>query len=182
MKKAKWLITSLVALLIVLGIIFVRARFNEPVNGHGPEKEITVTPAWNGEKVQIPAPIRFPECGKDTKEYRRWRWTKHAGDFTTFDLEGYKYVADGHGFGADPQDPQGRIRPIIGAVSRYAPDGTRESYTSYNFRGPSEWYLYDKNGHKTMQVRWTGIGMNVLINDAEGKTRKEWCVNRKGQV
>ena len=182
MKKAKLLLVGLAGLLVVLAGVLLRVQLKEPGIGHGPAKDMTVTLAWSGEGIQIPAPVVFPEWGKRTREYRWWKWKKSARDFTTFDLEGCKYVADGQGFGADPQDPEGKVRPIIGGVCRYGPDGTRESYTSYNFRGPSEWYVCDEKGKKRIYARKTGIGIDVQFKDAEEKKCKEWYVNRRGQV
>ena len=153
MKTGKWLIAGL-AVVIALVIVFAKIRIGEPTIGHGPASQMVITLGWNGQAVQIPAPVQFPEWGKQTREFRRWKWKKNVQDFATFDLEGCKYVAHGLGFSADPQDPEGKLMPDINAVSRYLPTGEKEAYANYNFSGPSEWYAYDESGHKTGE--WGG--------------------------
>lgn len=182
MKKGRLFIAGLTVLLITLAIVFVKVGTREPAIGNGPAKEMAVTLAWSGEAVQIPAPVRFPEWGKQTREFRRWRNKKDVRDFTAYDLQGCKYVAHGLGFSADPKDPQGKLMPDIHAVLRYGPDGARESETSYNFHGPSEWSLYDKYGYRTVRLGQIGIGLQVDFFDEDGGRCKEWSVNRRGQI
>jgi len=91
--------------------------------GAGPEREMTLTLGWNNEDVNIPAPVEFPEWGKGTWESILWRWKKDARTFTVTDLEGYKYVAEGHGF---QRDKNGGLYGAFGSIKRYRPDGKLE--------------------------------------------------------
>ena len=183
MEKTKTLIIPAAFALLIILIIFVWAVFiNEPAVGHGPQKQIHLTLAWNNEKIQIPAPVTFPEWGKHSRQFRLWKRKKDARDFTTHDLEGCTYIANGLGFIADPQNPDGKFIPDIHAVSRIGPDGKKQSWTGYNIHGPSEWCTYDQNGQKAVEVLKTSIGLTVNFFDAQGNNNKEWTVNKKGNI
>ena len=181
--KLRWfIIIVLFVALIALVVVYVYARFQEPQIGHGPAKEMTITMPWNGQTVEIPAPVQFPQWGKQKRAFQRWARTKDVRNFTTSDLEGYKYIAYGLGFSADPQDPKGKLMPDIHAVSRYRPEGTIESYTNYNFHGPSEWSIYDEQGNRIMLIMKTSIGLEVVFEGIDGKSYKEWNINKNGQI
>ncbi|MBN2182881.1 MAG: hypothetical protein JW715_13300, partial [Sedimentisphaerales bacterium] len=173
--KIRWFVISVLSVaLIVLAVVYLTDRFHEPEIGHGPAKEMTITMPWNGKTAGIPAPVQFPQWGRQTREFRRWARTKDVRNFTTSDLEGYTYKAHGLGFSTDPQDPKGQLMPDINAVSRYRPEGTIESCTSYNFHGPSEWSKYDERGNRTVLVMRTSIGLVVVFENEDGKRYKEW--------
>ena len=168
----RWfIIFVLFVALIALVFVYVKVRFQEPEIGHGPAKEMTITMPWNGQTVEIPAPVQFPQWGKQTREFRRWAKKKNVRDFTTSDLEGYKYTAHGLGFSKDSHT--GKSYPLILSVERFNSDGLRDASTLYEPRGPVEWYICDSQGNKTMRVMRTSIGAEVNFLSENNKVYKE---------
>lgn len=179
--KLRWfIIVVLFVALIALGFVYVKVKFQEPQIGHGPAQEMTITMPWNGQTVEIPAPVQFPQWGKQTREFRRWAKTKDVRNFTAFDLKGRKYVAHGLGFVKDSQS--GKSVPLINAVERISPDGLKDAFTLYEPRGPVEWYIYDEQGNRTMLIMRTSRCLEVVFEGQNGKSFKEWNINKKGQI
>lgn len=179
--KLRWLIIIILFVaLIALVVVYVYAKLQEPQIGHGPAKELTITMPWNGQTAKIPAPVQFPQWGKQTRAFQRWAKKKNVRDFTTFDLEGYKYIAHGLGFSKDSQT--GKSHPLILSVDRFNPDGLKDAFTLYEPQRPVEWYVYDEKGNRTMLVMFSSCGLDVVFEGADGKSYKEWNINKNGQI
>lgn len=181
-------LTVIVALVLIIAALVSILIFTLRSSGigDGPEREMILTLGWNGEEAKIPAPVEFPRWGKETWEFRQWRWKKDARKFTTFDLEGYKYVADGHGFA---RNDQGKLYGLFGSVKRYHPDGSLDATTLLRENNePYQWYTYNKQGRKIIDVRITLSNKdgskiyNVAYYDDDGKMVKEWRANKDGVV
>jgi len=117
--------------------------------------------------------------------WERWQWkrSKDMREFSTSDNKDYTYVANGLGFGADPDDPKGVLLPDISGVTRYSPEGTKEIFASWlGFYGPLYWNAYRDNGKEEIEVRKTANGLIVRFLDVDGDLSKEWMVNKHGRV
>jgi len=150
----------------------------------GPEREMVLTLGWNGEQVAIPAPVKFPEWGKKTWEFRLWRWKKDSRTFTTFDRKGYKYVAQGLGF---VRDKNGRLYGAFSGIKRYGPDGKLEASTTIlSGNVPEEWMTFNEQGKKAVYVyafhKDAGTSYEVIFYGDDGKMVKEWYTNTNGVV
>ena len=177
-KSAKLGILGLALIVITAAILLPMAGEKVEI-GEGPEREMTLTLGWNGEKVEIPAPVVFPEWGRKTEEYKRWEKIGDARTFTTYDTEGYKYVAHALGFSTDSN---GVRHETIPNVQRFRPDGTLEVDTTYSPDGrPWDWRLYDKQGRKKVYAaNYPGARDQkggVVFYGPDGKEAKEWQVS-----
>ena len=172
-----------VLVLIVIAVVAVLIFTLKSVKtGAGSEREITLTFGWNGQDVNIPAPVEFPEWAEGTWEYKLWRWKKDARTFTILDREGYKYVADGQGF---QRDKNGRLYGAFGGIKRYRPDGKLEAATTSILSGnvPVEWVTFNDQGKRIIRVyahiKDDGRSYEVIFYNDDGKMAKEWYTNTK---
>ena len=104
--------------------------------------------------------------------------------FTTFDRQGYKYVAQGLGF---LRDKNGRFCEAFASIKRYRPDGKLEASTTIlSGSVPEEWMTFDDQGEKAVYVyafhKDEGTSYEVIFYGDDGKMVKEWYTNTDGVV
>ncbi|MHC4659629.1 MAG: M56 family metallopeptidase, partial [Planctomycetota bacterium] len=178
-KTAKLGIFGLAALIIMAAILLPMAG-SKPKIGEGPEREVTVTLGWTGEQVKIPALVVFPDWGRETRKFKRWK-ERIGGvrDFKTYDTDGYKYVLSVHGV---IEEAGGSRRASIANVLRYNPGGVLEAGSSYFTHGvPGQWWTCDEDGQKNIRVfnrpRAKECKKEVRFYGPDGKKTKEWHIS-----
>jgi HEAT repeat protein/beta-lactamase regulating signal transducer with metallopeptidase domain len=176
-KSAKLGVLGL--LVVILAAVILLPMAGEKVEiGQGPLREMTLVLGWNGQQVRIPAPVVFPEWGRKTKEFKRWHRTKDMRTFTTYDVDGYKYVARAHGF---VKLRNGQLKEDIPFVQRFRPDGELEADSTYINGEPADWRLYDKQGQKKVYVANYPGGEDrkrgVVFYGPGGAEIKKWQVS-----
>jgi beta-lactamase regulating signal transducer with metallopeptidase domain len=176
-KSAKLGILGL--LVVILAAVILLPMAGEKIEtGQGPQREMTLVLGWNGQQVRIPAPVVFPEWGRKTKEFKRWHRTKDMRTFTTYDKDGYKYVARAHGF---VKLSNGQLKEDIPFVQRFRPDGELEADSTYINGEPADWRLYDEQGQKKVYVANYPGGEDrkrgVVFYGPGGAEIKKWQVS-----
>ncbi len=180
-KSAKLGIVGLIVVIIAAAVLIPMAKREKVIIGEGPEREMTLTLGWSGEKVKIPAPVVLPEWGRKTKEFELWKLGRVTGEITVFDIDDYKYVAQGHGL---KKNVEGELNTVLYSVERYRPNGTLEANTLY-FEAdgdPTEWRTYNKDGNERIWVvnRPTAgdCKRKVIFYGPDGQETKEWQVSK----
>jgi beta-lactamase regulating signal transducer with metallopeptidase domain len=180
-KSAKLGIVGLIVVIIAAAVLIPMDKREKVIIGEGPEREMTLTLGWSGEKVKIPAPVVLPEWGRKTKEFELWKLGRVTGEITVFDIDDYKYVAQGHGL---KKNVEGELNTVLYSVERYRPNGTLEANTLY-FEAdgdPTEWRTYNKDGNERIWVvnRPTAgdCKRKVIFYGPDGKETKEWQVSK----
>jgi hypothetical protein len=147
--------------------------------------KLSLTLAWNGQSYDVPPPAAVTPEMRRTKEYAKW-WS--IGDIRNLDFtdaQGRRTVAQMIG---RAQEPDGSIRPIVPAVSRYRPDGTLEVHTMYvPDAGPTNWTVFAADGKtKAVDVHIDGVPERkpfidgVTFYDGAGVKSREYVVNEHG--
>ena len=179
-KSAKLGIVGLIVVIIAAAVLIPMAKREKVIIGEGPEREMTLTLGWSGEKVKIPAPVVLPEWGRKTKEFELWKLGRVTGEITVFDIDDYKYVAQGHG---RKKNVKGELNIVLYSVERYRPNRTLEAYTLYSEAdgAPTEWRTYNEDGNKRIWVvnlpTAGDCKRKVIFYGPDGKETKKWQVS-----
>jgi beta-lactamase regulating signal transducer with metallopeptidase domain len=179
-KSAKLGIVGLIVVIIAAAVLIPMAKREKVIIGEGPEREMTLTLGWSGEKVKIPAPVVLPEWGRKTKEFELWKLGIVRREITVFDIDDYKYVAQGHG---RKKNVKGELNTVLYSVERYRPNRTLEAYTLYSEAdgAPTEWRTYNEDGNKRIWVvnlpTAGDCKRKVIFYGPDGKETKKWQVS-----
>jgi len=179
-KSAKLGIVGLIVVIIAAAVLIPMAKREKVIIGEGPEREMTLTLGWSGEKVKIPAPVVLPEWGRKTKEFELWKLGIVRREITVFDIDDYKYVAQGHG---RKKNVKGELNIVLYSVERYRPNRTLEAYTLYSEAdgAPTEWRTYNEDGNKRIWVvnlpTAGDCKRKVIFYGPDGKETKKWQVS-----
>lgn len=179
-KSAKLGIVGLIVVIIAAAVLIPMAKREKVIIGEGPEREMTLTLGWSGEKVKIPAPVVLPEWGRKTKEFELWKLGIVRREITVFDIDDYKYVAQGHG---RKKNVKGELNTVLYSVERYRPNRTLEAYTLYSEAdgAPTEWRTYNEDGNKRIWVvnlpTAGDCKRKVIFYGPDGRETKKWQVS-----
>ncbi|MCD4699053.1 MAG: ankyrin repeat domain-containing protein, partial [Phycisphaerae bacterium] len=144
--------------------------------------EIPLTLGWNGQKVNIPGPLVWPDAARKTAEFRSWQATGHIQTLRFTDEKGRKWQTK-------------TFAQHMPEITVHRPDGTLlATGMVMGDSGPSNWVFYDAQGKKQVfkvicrsekkeNGDYTGHWniRNVYFYDSDG-TERNWQVNRADVV